>query len=94
MIPASSESVSGSSGGHNESQHDRDGTALDWIFLAMANQQLGNGSDAKKWLKQVDDHLTRLKEDPMFDDPNWLWDWEQILQLKTLYSEARNLIEK
>jgi tetratricopeptide (TPR) repeat protein len=94
MRPVPSENAPNSVPDQNNSQHDRDGSAFDWIFLAMANERLGQSTEAKKWSKQVADQLDRLKQDPLFDDPNWSWDWEQILQLKTLYAEARSLIEK
>jgi WD40 repeat protein len=76
----------------SKDDHDKDGTAFDWIFLAMANYELGRKPAAVKWLSQVGDELRHFKEDPIFDDPNWSWDWENVLELKTIYKEAQALI--
>jgi hypothetical protein len=72
--------------------HDRDGTAFDWIFLAMANYRLNRISEAQKWLQEVTDQFDRIENDPIYDDPNWQWDWDAVLQLRILYNEAKNLI--
>jgi hypothetical protein len=53
--------------------HDRDGSVLDWVFLAMANYELGRKVEAVKWLEQVRDELRRFNEDPLSDGPNWSW---------------------
>jgi hypothetical protein len=70
---------------------DLDGTAFDWVFVAMSKFRLGDKADAEKWLAYVADHLQSVEHDPFFDDPNW--DWESILELKMLYDEARILIK-
>ncbi|MBV9491355.1 MAG: tetratricopeptide repeat protein, partial [Verrucomicrobia bacterium] len=72
--------------------HDQDGTAWEWVFLAMANFRLGDRTAANKWLKQVADRFDLVSSDPIFDDPNWTWDWNDVFQLKLLYKEAQDLI--
>jgi tetratricopeptide (TPR) repeat protein len=72
---------------------DRNGTAFDWVFLAMSNFRLGRVPEAKKWLQQVTDQYAKIRNDPVYDDPNWNWDWDSSMQLKTLYDEAQRLIK-
>jgi WD40 repeat protein len=73
--------------------HDQDGTALDWVFLSMSYCKLHDIPNAKKWLKQVSDKIERINHDPMYEDPNWNWQWDQSTQLKVLYDEATTLVE-
>ena len=95
------------SAGKQSQDHDADGTALDWVFLAMAHSRLSqiaaaqgdkdqaerNHVAARKFLRQVADRLTLIDHDPIKLDPNWTWSWSQKLQLRLLYSEASELIE-
>ena len=73
--------------------HDKDGTAFDWIFLAMAHVRLGQQEEAEKWLKQVADRLQLIESDPIARDPNYQWYWRDIAGLKALYQEAEMLIK-
>jgi WD40 repeat protein/tetratricopeptide (TPR) repeat protein len=74
--------------------HDKDGTAFDWVVLAMAHFRLGHQQEAEKWLQQADDRLQMIDSDPIAEDPNYTWHWNDKVQLRALYKEAEELIRK
>ena len=71
---------------------DRDGSAFDWIVLAMANFRAGRKEDAEKWLRQTDERIRKIKADPFFIDPNWSWDWSSQMEIRLLLGEAHRMI--
>ena len=70
-----------------------DGTAFDWVFLAIAHFKLGRTDEAKRYLWQTREHMERVASDPLFRDPNWTWDWSDRYELDILRAEAKALIE-
>jgi len=72
--------------------HDKDGSAFDWVVLAMAHFRLGHQKEAEKWLKQTDERLQSIDNDPIEEDPHYTWHWNDIVQLRILYKEATALI--
>ena len=60
---------------------DGNGTPDDWVFLAMAHQQLGHTIEAKRWLEQVKKKLR------VNTSLNW-----NSLELSILYREAETMI--
>jgi tetratricopeptide (TPR) repeat protein len=72
--------------------HDKDGTALDWVVLAMAHFRLGHQQEAEKWLEQADERVESINNDPITADPHYDWRWSDVLQLRVLHAEATGLI--
>jgi|GEM_PF-3582558 len=56
-----------------------EGTAWDWVFLAMAHHRLGNAAQARKWLDKA--------TNPTHEDSNGPWTLR--LELKILRNEAK-----
>jgi tetratricopeptide (TPR) repeat protein len=71
---------------------DKDGTAFDWVVLAMTHFRLDHQQEAEKWLKQADERLQMLDSDPIAEDPNYTWRWNDKVRLKALHKEAEELI--
>jgi WD40 repeat protein/Flp pilus assembly protein TadD len=59
------------------------GSTLDWLFLAMAQQKLGQGEEAKNCLAKAEEFLN-AKSRP----------WDQQLMLKMLHREAKSLLKQ
>jgi WD40 repeat protein len=68
------------------------GTPFDWVVLAMCCWQLNEEPLARKWLDETENYQKKVKEDPFFHDPSWLWSWDQIAQMNQLLSEAHHLL--
>jgi tetratricopeptide (TPR) repeat protein len=72
--------------------NDKNGTALDWLFLAMAHQRNGNKEEAGKFLDKagawIDDALKEKK--PL---EGKALHWTQRQELKLLRKEAEALIK-
>jgi WD40 repeat protein len=73
--------------------HDKDGSAFDWVVLAMAHCCLGHQKEAEKWLKQTDERLQSIDSDPIEEDPHYTWHWNDIVELRVLYKEADELLK-
>ena len=63
----------------------QDGRPTDWLFLAMANHQLGQQSEAKEWLKRAQEAVNSKR----IRDPRRTW---HRLELELLLDEASKLI--
>ena len=63
----------------------QDGRPTDWLFLAMANHQLGQQSEAKEWLKRAQEAVKSKR----IRDPRRTW---HRLELELLLDEASKLI--
>jgi tetratricopeptide (TPR) repeat protein len=67
--------------------HSKGGTAWDWLFVAMANQQLSRSEKAKEALKKAIDQIDdTLNKGPV--------SWRVRLELQTFRAEAESLIQK
>ncbi len=74
--------------------HPDDGTAWDWLFLAMAHHHQGHTEPARKWLARAVtwlDETTAKKSDDAADSAPLPWD--QRLSYQLLRREAESLIE-
>jgi WD40 repeat protein/Flp pilus assembly protein TadD len=70
-----------------------DGTAWDWLFLAMAYQKLGHGEEARKWLDKACQWTDQaLKDDLKQAAPDISFDWDSRLELQLIRREAEGLI--
>jgi WD40 repeat protein/tetratricopeptide (TPR) repeat protein len=70
------------------------GTAMDWLFLAIANQQLGQTAEAQTWLGKAAawiDEATRKKPNEALDFRPL--SWSQRLELQLLRAEAEAMIK-
>ena len=63
----------------------QDGRPSDWIFLAMANHQLGNATEAKVWLGKAQTALASEN----IRDPRRMW---SRIELELLMDEATRLL--
>jgi hypothetical protein len=58
----------------------------------MAHFRLGHQKEAEKWLKQAEDRLQLIDNDPIAEDPHYTLRWNDKVQLRILYNEATALI--
>jgi WD40 repeat protein/tetratricopeptide (TPR) repeat protein len=65
-------------------QHGKGGTALDWLFLAMAHHRLGHAAEAKKWLGKAEQAVKTAEGQS----------WQDRLELRLLHREAEELLRK
>jgi tetratricopeptide (TPR) repeat protein len=66
-----------------------EGTASDWLFLALAHHRLGHAEEAKKWLAKAQRWLDQAPK----DGPGALA-WNHRLELRLLRAEAEEAISK
>jgi hypothetical protein len=66
-----------------------EGTASDWLFLALAYHKLGHADEAKKWLANARQWLDKVPKDGAGALP-----WNQRLELRLLRAEAEEKISK
>jgi tetratricopeptide (TPR) repeat protein len=64
-----------------------EGTALDWLFLALAHHQLGHAEEAKKWLTKAQHSIDHEPKEGANALP-----WSQRLELQLLRAEAEEAI--
>jgi tetratricopeptide (TPR) repeat protein len=68
-----------------------EGTVADWLFLALAHQQLKRAEEAMKWLAKVQNWLDQLKAERPHGPK---LPWHERLQWQILRAEAESLIGK
>jgi tetratricopeptide (TPR) repeat protein len=64
-----------------------EGTAFDWLFLALAHDKLGHGDEAKKWLAKAQQWINQAPKEGANALP-----WDQRLELQLLRAEAEEAI--
>jgi tetratricopeptide (TPR) repeat protein len=73
----------------------KEGTAWDWLFLAMAYQRLGKAEEARSWLDKAGRWIDqKLQEKPREGAAGSLLRWDQQLELQLLRREAEALLQK
>jgi hypothetical protein len=65
-------------------QYGSDGTAWDWLFLAMAHQRLGQAEEAGYWLRRAAEWMDRAGAELA---------WNRWLELQALRREAERLVK-
>ena len=69
------------------------GSPFDWVILSMCYWQLNDQPAAKEWLRQTEDYLKNVREDPFFYDPLYRqWTWYQKAEMERLLAEAHSLL--
>jgi WD40 repeat protein/Tfp pilus assembly protein PilF len=63
--------------------------AFDWLFLAMAHQQLGHVEDARAWLRKAIRSMEQTEYERSLEAAFW---WNNRLELQLLRREAETLI--
>jgi WD40 repeat protein/tRNA A-37 threonylcarbamoyl transferase component Bud32/tetratricopeptide (TPR) repeat protein len=66
-----------------------EGTAWDWLFLALANHKLGHADEARKWLTRAQQWIDQAPKEGANALP-----WDQRLELRLLRAEAEEAISK
>jgi eukaryotic-like serine/threonine-protein kinase len=72
---------------------DQEGTALDWLFLAMAHERLGHKEEARKWLAKAiawRERSSQIPEEAAYGKSSLRWDERAEVQL--ICKEANDLI--
>jgi tetratricopeptide (TPR) repeat protein len=68
-----------------------------WLFLVMAHKRLGQDQDAQQWLGKAAPVVARLcpenAQDLARNESQAFLPWNQRLELRLLYAEAKSLIE-
>ena len=68
-----------------------EGTAYDWLFLALAHHQLKHAVEARKWLTNAQQWLDQAKD----EEPGGpTLSWDRRLELQLIRAEAEALIGK
>ncbi len=65
-----------------------EGSALDWLFLAMTEQRLGHTDEAKRWLAKAARHIDDAAKDKTAEPLSW----EERTELQLLRREAETLL--
>jgi WD40 repeat protein/tetratricopeptide (TPR) repeat protein len=65
------------------------GAALDWLFLAMVQQRLGQAEDARKWFDKADAWINTNVPKLTENAPDARLTWDKRLELHLLRDEAR-----
>jgi tetratricopeptide (TPR) repeat protein len=73
--------------------HDKGGTVLDWLFLAMAHHRLGHASDAQQWLDKALAWMRQVEEGKV-KDAEAERNWRARLELQLLTREAETLLKQ
>ena len=83
--------------------HGKDGTAGDWLFLAMAHHRLGQADEARRWLdkaaKSIDESIPPPPPNAAAGSPpkpqvaDTTLSWRERLELQLLRREAEELIK-
>jgi WD40 repeat protein/Flp pilus assembly protein TadD len=74
---------------------DKEGTAWDWLVLAMAHQRLGHTKEARQWLARAVQWLDQnASAKPEGTDARPTLSWEQRLELRLLREEAEPLVNR
>jgi WD40 repeat protein len=70
------------------------GTAFDWVFMALADARRGQFEEARWWLRQTTDHMARVSADPLYSDPKYDWSWSDELELEIVQREVQAALER
>jgi tetratricopeptide (TPR) repeat protein len=74
--------------------HGKDGTAGDWLFLAMAQQRLGQAEEARRSLDKSVRWIEQAQQGKIQDEHIRLpLSWEERLEFQMLRREAEDLIQ-
>jgi tetratricopeptide (TPR) repeat protein len=66
------------------------GELLDWIFLAMAHQQLGHASEARRWFDRAEHFAEPVLAEP--PDSRSALPWPRRLEIQLLLKEAKGVV--
>jgi WD40 repeat protein/Tfp pilus assembly protein PilF len=70
-----------------------DGTAVDWLFLAMSHHRLEHTEEAKKWLAKAEEAIDQYKRQKIHDASDARLTWNRI-ELELFRSQAEALLKQ
>ena len=73
--------------------HGKEGTAADWLFLAMAHQRLGQADEARKWLDRAVRWIDTTGQAKSRDSAGSRQPWNQRLEIQLFRREAEALLK-
>ena len=73
--------------------HGKEGTAADWLFLAMAHHRLGKADEARKWLDKAGRWIDTAQEARSTESTGSGQPWNQRLVIELFRREAETLLK-
>jgi tetratricopeptide (TPR) repeat protein len=73
--------------------HGKEGTAADWLFLAMAHHRLGKADEARNWLDKAAHWIDNAPEARSKEATGYRQPWNERLEIQLFRQEAETLLK-